>query len=1110
MLSYGGEPQDVHGEWLVSEDAKSLNLSGNVWKAIPLTYNITPDTVLEFDFQGNSQGDLHGVGVDTDLELDRTDHWFALYGTQANFGNRDFKNYSGEGTQRFVIPIGQYVQGFQHYLTFGNDHDVGDPTAESLFSNVRVYERGIPLGDYPVFPYGSAKQDVNGDYTIDDTSRSIHMIGNTWKAIPYNYIVTPETVIEFDFAAPTEGDLHGIGIDTDLQLSRTDHWFTLFGTQANFGNRDFNLYGGEGSQNIVVPIGEYYQGQMNYLTFGNDHDVTEPNAESVFSNIRVYERGLNFDHHDVLPYGIPNQDISGDYAIFDESRSIELSGNTWKAIPHDYVVTRDTVIEFDFDAPTEGELQGIGIDTDLQLSNTDLWFKLAGTQKIFGNRDFEHHGGNGSEHFVIPIGEYFEGPIAYLTFGNDHDVISPTAISRFSNLKVYELTDTHRQRQFGYDIVIYGGTPAGVVAAVQAARLGRSVVLVAPSGHVGGMTSSGLGAVDTGKRETIGGIAREFFQRVKTYYDDPASWVFEQFEDYEHYTAEDDVMWKLEPHIAAQVFDDMLDEHFVPTIFKECLERGSGVTIANGGIRSITMESGQTFSGHAFIDATYEGDLMASAGTSYTVGREGVEVYGESLAGAQVRAVPSSVQSTFPVDPFVTPGDSASGLLPGVHLSSVPTEGQGDHRIQAYNFRLTLTDNPENAVPVVKPANYDETLYELLFRYYEAGNTEIPISFHPLPNGKTDSNSFSVFSTDFVGRNNDYPEANYQQREQIVQAHLDYQQGLLWTLTHHPRIPQSIRDEMAKWGLAADEFSDNNYWPYQLYVREARRMTSDYVMTQFDIGRVRVASDSIGLGSYPADSHVTQRFVDQNGNVQSEGGFYMPLGGAFAISYRSIIPSDDEANNLLVPVAISASHVAFGAIRMEPVFMIMGQSAATAAVHAIDSKIAVQDIDYHLLRAQLIADGQRLDIPSDLLPRSVILSSDFDGVTIDDTQAQFDGTAQWSVGSWPFVDYGYHHDLNTDKGDWAATYNASLETGQYEVRLYFPATRNRASNVPVTIVHADGTTQVIVNQRVTTSTGYVTLGAFEFNSDLAASVIISNFGTDGYVIADAVQFLLVC
>ena len=513
-----------------------------------------------------------------------------------------------------------------------------------------------------------------------------------------------------------------------------------------------------------------------------------------------------------------------------------------------------------------------------------------------------------------------------------------------------------------YDVVVYGGTSSGVVAAVQADRLGKSVLLIAPEQHLGGLSSSGLGATDSGIKSVIGGMAREFYGRLKRHYDSPDAWRQETSTDFHGYQPDADAIWLFEPHVAEAVFEQMLAETEVTVVRGERLDLEEGVAMENGRIVSIVTESAQTFHGKMFIDATYEGDLMAGANVSYTVGREAHATYGETLNGIQKeRAIHH--QFTHPVSPYVVPGDPSSGVLPGVQSEPPGEEGTADHRIQAYCFRLCTTKAKENQVPFAKPDGYDPLRYELLLRNLEAGDHRIAWNPVRMPNRKTDTNNNFAVSTDNIGMNYDYPNANYTRRAKIIQEHKTYQQGLLWTLAHHPRVPKKVRAEFVRWGLAKDEFTDNGHWPYQLYIREARRMVGDYVMTEHDCRRDRIADDSVGIGSYNMDSHNCQRYITPDDFARNEGDIQVSPGGPYLISYRSIVPQRSEAENLLVPVCLSASHIAYGSIRMEPVFMILGQSAATAAVQAIKNGVPVQEVDYIQLRKRLVTDGQVLDLP---------------------------------------------------------------------------------------------------------------------------------------------------
>ncbi len=512
-----------------------------------------------------------------------------------------------------------------------------------------------------------------------------------------------------------------------------------------------------------------------------------------------------------------------------------------------------------------------------------------------------------------------------------------------------------------YDLVIYGGTSAGVVAAIQGKRLGLSVVLVCPEKHIGGMTTNGLGWTDSGRKEVIGGISREFYRRLKKYYDRPEAWVFQKPENYSHYRKEDDAMWVFEPHVAEQTFEKMIAEAGVPVCRGQWLNRETGVKKDGTRILSISMLDGNTYYGRIFIDATYEGDLMAAAGVSYTTGREANSVYHETLNGVEKKHAIYH-QFIYPVSPYVTPGDPASGLVPLVHAGDPGRDGEGDRRIQAYNFRLCLTTVPENKVPFTKPANYDPFQYELLARYLKKGWRGVFKKFDPAPNLKTDVNNHGAFSSDYIGMNYGYPEGSYEERQKIIEQHKNYELGWLWFLAHDPRVPEEIHNEINRWGFSKDEFRDNNYWPHQIYVREARRMVSDFVMTELHLRKLKPTPKPIGMGSYNMDSHNVQRYIDKDGFVRNEGDIEVNPGGPYPISYDCIVPKMNEITNLLVPVCVSSSHIAYGSVRMEPVFMILGQSAADAASLAIKSNLPVQKIDYEKLRDLLISQKQVLSL----------------------------------------------------------------------------------------------------------------------------------------------------
>ena len=541
-----------------------------------------------------------------------------------------------------------------------------------------------------------------------------------------------------------------------------------------------------------------------------------------------------------------------------------------------------------------------------------------------------------------------------------------TKVLRLAYFVMLVFITSCNQKSTDYDVVVYGGTSAGIVAAVQAARMGKTVVVIEPRNHFGGLTTGGLGQTDIGNKHVIGGISREFYESIAQKYSIPESWKWQNIEKYNNYGQGENEksinsMWTFEPKVALAVFQDMIREYDVPVLMNERLNLNDGVLKMDGKIQSIRMESGKQISGKVFIDATYEGDLMALAGVSYTIDRESNAEYKETLNGIQT-SMGEYHQFTDGVDPFIVKGDPASGLLPNVNANP-GKEGGGDKKVQGYCFRMCLTNVPENKVPFEKPEGYNELEYELLFRAIEAGYKGEFFIMSEMPNRKTDSNNRGPFSSDYIGKNYDYPDGDYDTREKIIKLHELYQKGFLWTLANHPRIPEEIRKEFGRWGLPKDEFINNGHWTPQLYIREARRMVSDFVMTQQHCTQVSVAAgQSVGMGAYTMDSHHVQRYVNDKGFVKNEGDVEVGGFSPYPISYKAIVPKKSECSNLLVPVCLSASHIAFGSIRMEPVFMVLGQSAATAACLAIDADKDVQDLDYDIIRQKLISDKQILEL----------------------------------------------------------------------------------------------------------------------------------------------------
>jgi hypothetical protein len=483
---------------------------------------------------------------------------------------------------------------------------------------------------------------------------------------------------------------------------------------------------------------------------------------------------------------------------------------------------------------------------------------------------------------------------------------------------------------------VYGATPGGIGAAIQMRRLGKRAALLEFGRHLGGMTASGLGRTDFGNKAAIGGIAREFYRRLGKHYGEEETFYFE-------------------PKVAERTFQEMVRDAGVEVLLEQRLR---SVRKEGNRILEIVMESGHSCRAPMFVDASYEGDLMAMAKVSYHVGRESNATYDETLNGVHF-GHPSHNFKVF-VDPYVVEGDPKSGLLKGVSADPPGQQGDGDRRVQAYNFRLLLTNVAENRAPFPKPSGYDPDRYTLLARYIKAGIWDAMNLNWPLKNGKTDLNNFGGFSTDNIGRNYEWPDGDYATRERIFQDHVTYQQGLLWFLSNDERVPERVRQEVRTWGLPKDEFTETGGWPHQLYIREARRMIADLVMTEHHCVRRRLEPDVVGLAAYTMDSHNCQRVV-RGGRAMNEGN--VEVGGfpPYPISYRAIVPRESECANLFVPVCLSSSHIAYGSIRMEPVFMVLGQSAATAAAMAIDEGLPVQRVSYPKLRARLLADGQALE-----------------------------------------------------------------------------------------------------------------------------------------------------
>jgi hypothetical protein len=632
------------------------------------------------------------------------------------------------------------------------------------------------------------------------------------------------------------------------------------------------------------------------------------------------------------------------------------------------------------------------------------------------------------------------------------------------------------------DLLVYGGTSAGVIAAYTAKMAGRSVLLVEPGRHIGGLSSGGLGYTDIGNKYAVTGLGLDFYRRLGRYYGQFEAWVFE-------------------PRAAEQVFESYLDEAGVEILYSRRL-----AAVAKDGprLRSVTLE----YAGHGkgapdlvvsareFIDASYEGDLMARAGVSYTVGREANARYGETIDGVQLRDKHQFVDG---VDPYVTPGVPASGLLPEISAEPVAPNGTGDRKVQAYNFRLAMCQGPHR-IPISAPAGYDSSRYALLIRLMEVSPWKAlgsGFKIDRLINGKTDWNNQGPFSTDFIGHSWDYPDASYARRAEIWAAHEEYEKGLLYFVGHDPRVPAGIREEMGSWGYCPDEFLDTAGWPHQLYIREARRLQGEYVMTEKNVRGEEKVTDGIGMAAYGMDSHNNQRVV-VNGMVKNEGDVQVGGFPPYPISYRSITPRRAEATNLLVPVALSASHIAYGSIRMEPVFMVLGQAAAVAAGMALDAGVPVQRVNVAAVQRELatnpLADGSTPEIlVDDAAEGHVTVTGDWEAVRV-------------GGGYGPST-------LRSSGAQGAVRFTPTIQVaGRYQVYLYWPRTDALSQHVPVTIRHADGSARIELDMRTPTEAAqgglaqWMRLGEFDFRPGDAGWIEVGA-APDGQALADAALFV---
>lgn len=666
--------------------------------------------------------------------------------------------------------------------------------------------------------------------------------------------------------------------------------------------------------------------------------------------------------------------------------------------------------------------------------------------------------------------------------------------------------------ELGADLVVLDATPAGIAAAISAARAGYQALILSPYERIGGLTTSGLGATDVGNKAAIGGLAREFYAALGAHYAEDEHWTRETRDAFRGrgHVAGEDAAWTFEPHVALEVLERWVASEGVEVVRSAELDRASlRFAVGTNGARrieSLALTDGRRITGRVFIDASYEGDLLAAAEVPHTFGREPNERYAETLNGVQLgRAVHH--QFGAPVDAFWRPGDASSGLLPELEERPVATDGSGDDGLQAFCFRLCLTDDPELRVPFREPEAYDPRRYELLLRWFDGGADWVPMHHVRMPNRKTDTNNNGPVSTDWIGGNRGWLAADLAGRARLSAAHREWIAGLLWTLAHHPRVPAEVRAEHNRWGFAADEFAESGHWPPRLYVREGRRLVGDLVMTEHHCRGRDVAPEPIGLAAYTMDSHNVHRRV-VNGQVLNEGDVQVGGFPPYPIGYRALLPAAGTIDNLAVPVCLSATHIAYGSIRMEPVFFVLGQAAGTAAVLALEGNGSLHDVSYGPLRERLLAAGAVLDwsgpVPA---PNRGLKPESFEGVLVDDAAATFEGPWAESTSSAEFVGTSYRHDAQTGGGR-RAHFDLALPRGKWRLQVGQPAAGNRASNVQVTASWGAHSTSRSVDQR-TGGSGlrWMDLADLELTEQQVVRVTLSNDGADGYVIADAVRAL---
>jgi hypothetical protein len=656
------------------------------------------------------------------------------------------------------------------------------------------------------------------------------------------------------------------------------------------------------------------------------------------------------------------------------------------------------------------------------------------------------------------------------------------------------------------DVIVYGATPAGVCAAIGAAREGASVLLLEPTAHIGGVNTGGLSFSDSNQtvRAALGGLFEEWHSRIERDYVDRGITLPYKV------AVKDHSPWTYEPGVAMRVTRRMLSEAGVRVLAGRPLKSAD---LRESRITRVTITSGETFEAGVFVDATYEGDLMAAAGVRWTIGREGKDEHGESLAGKRYS------KPAIPISGY----DDQGRMLPLLTTDRAGPEGEGDTLVMIYSFRLCLTRDPANRIPFPEPARYDPARFEVVRRYFAREKNPILLwDLYPLPGGKFDANNGigKQFSMGLNGGGNGWSEADHAGRAEIAEAHKQYILEMYRFLTTDPAVPEPLRAQLAAYGLCRDEFPATDHWSPQLYVREGRRMRGMYVLTEHDILTDRSKPDSIAVSSFPIDSHDCQRIARKDGGVLNEGTIF-PVrepgrrhGYASQVPYRSLLPRPGECANLLVPVALSATHVAFSAIRVEPTWMTLGHSAGIAAALAARRGIAVQDLPYPELREHLLKQRQVLDLPALPAippPREVPGSIDpatLPGIVLDDAMAELDGAWERSVNFKPHVGRGYRHDNRRGDGRSVATFRFTVpQTARYDLRVAYSPHPTRAANVPITVRCGDRKAEVSFDQTRPLPAGesFRSAGVFELARDREVTVSLSNVGTDGFVIVDAIQ-----